>query len=121
MREMRRMSKKYYVESARGSDFVIELPDDFEVTFATINPTDHAGRGLALRVYEKVGSKKFQRACYTDVKGFRDLSIPLMRKVERQTGNSEWTSDSEGNFSERLEVKKDYELKPGDVEEDVEF
>jgi hypothetical protein len=103
------MNKKYYVQSSRGSDFVIELPEEFEVTFSTVNPAGQRA-DYALRVYEKIGQKKFQRAVFSNVTGFRDLSIPLMRKVEQQVGNSAWSKDSEGNFSETVEVKKNYEL-----------
>lgn len=96
---------KYLVTTQRG-EFVIELPPSFKVTFGAVNPgAPVSGRDLhCLRVWE---TKDKLRAVFCDVRGIRDLSIPLARKVERETGSASWTMDSEGGFerSERREIE----------------
>lgn len=100
---------KYLVSDDKG-EFVIEVAANWKVTFSSVNPAATGGggfrEGYCLRVYE--GEKL--RAVYCNVKGFRDLSIPLMRKVEKQTGSAEWTHDSMGNFeqSRRVEIEASY-------------
>lgn len=90
---------KYLVTTAQG-EFVIELPETYKVTFGAVNPGGNPqgmhGRDLhCLRIWE---SKEKLRAVFCDVRGIRDLSIPLARKVEVQTGSAEWTRDDLGNF-----------------------
>jgi hypothetical protein len=73
---------KYLVTTARG-EFVIEIPETWKVTFGAVNPGSGSPgsyeRGLhCLRVWE---SKDKLRAVFGDVRGIRDLSIPLARKV----------------------------------------
>lgn len=88
---------KYLVTSAHG-EFVIEIPDTWKVTFGAVNP---GAQGMGrhdlhcLRVWE---AKEKLRAVFCDIRGIRDLSIPLARKVEVQTGSAEWTRDDLGNF-----------------------
>ena len=92
---------KYLVLQA-GGEFVIEVPSDYKLTFGAVNPGNGAvgGRDLhCLRVYDGPNAKTSNlRAVYCDVRGFRDLSIPLARKVQKETGSSSWTMDSEGGF-----------------------
>lgn len=96
-----------YLLSTRGGkdDFIIEVPADFKLTFGYVNPAgskDGYNRGDAhcVRVWD--GTKL--RAVYGDVVGLRDMSIPLARKVHRETGNASWTMDSQGNFEESKSV-----------------
>lgn len=100
-----------------GKHFVIEVPADWKVTFANVNPNSPQGGngGHCLRVYE--GEKL--RAVYCDIIGFRDLSIPFAREVSQSVGKREWESDSEGNFSEKTEISVDRRLEGNiaDVEE----
>lgn len=90
-------AKIRYLVQQQQADFVIEIPASWKVTFGAVNPGSEMGRGAlhCMRVYE--GEKV--RAVYCDVKGFRDLSIPMARKVQSETRASEWRSDSEGNFA----------------------
>lgn len=94
---------KYLVTAARG-EFVIEVPPTWKLTFGAVNPgAPVGGRDLhCLRVWE---AKEKLRAVFCDVRGIRDLSIPLARKVERETGSASWTMDSEGGF-ERNESRE---------------
>lgn len=90
---------KYLVNQDRG-EFVLEIPADWKVTFGAVNPGGNSvGRHdlHCLRIWE--GEKL--RGVFCDVRGFRDLSIPLMRKVTKETGSAEWTMDSEGGFDRR--------------------
>ena len=92
---------QYLVTTATG-EFVIELPPTFKVTFGAVNPGGNpqgmSGRDLhCLRVWE---SKDKLRAVFCDVRGIRDLSIPLARKIHKETGSAEWTRDSSGNFEQ---------------------
>jgi hypothetical protein len=90
---------EYLVIQDRG-EFVVELPAFWRVTFGAVNPgSGNVGRHdlHCLRVWE--GEKL--RAVFCDVRGFRDLSLPLARKVTKETGSAEWTMDSSGNFDKR--------------------
>lgn len=106
---------QYLVSTATG-EFVIELPPTHSVTFGAVNPGGNPqgmhGRDLhCLRVWEGKGNGKALRAVFCDVRGIRDLSIPLARKVQKETGSAEWTKDSSGNFeaSERRKIDASYE------------
>ena len=111
---------RYLVKGGDG-EFIIEIPASWKITFGYVNPAKSSdayarNEGHCLRVYE--GEKL--RAVYADVRGFRDLSIPLARKVMKETGSTQWTKDSAGNFehSTKVEVESDLMLERG---EDVPF
>lgn len=103
-----------YLVNAQGGEFVIEVPANWKITFGAVNPgaNTHARDLHCLRLWE--GEKL--RAVYCDVRGFRDLSIPLARKVSRETGASSWTMDSQGNFegNEKREVETEFVLEAGE-------
>lgn len=91
-------AKIRYLVNQQGGEFVIELPACWKVTFGDVNPGKGAFNGHelhCLRVWE--GEKC--RGLFCDVRSFRDLSIPMARKVQSETRSSAWTQDSEGNFS----------------------
>jgi hypothetical protein len=97
---------KYLVTTAQG-EFVIELPPAYKLTFGAVNPGGNPqgmrGHDLhCLRIWERyTGSKADRlRAVFCDVRGFRDLSLPLARKIEAQSTNAEWRRDDLGNFEE---------------------
>lgn len=100
--------KNYLVKSTHGEDFIIQLKANWKLTFAAVNPASAQSysKGFCLRVYE--GQKL--RAVYANVEGFRDLSIPLVRKVSKETGNASWTRDDAGNFEQHTKVDVDSEL-----------
>lgn len=99
-----------YLVKASPEDFILELPASWRLTFGAVNPG--AGNGMGrhdlhcLRVYD--GQKL--RGVYTDVRGFRDLSVPLARKVSSETGAATWNMDSAGNFEESRKVQRDERL-----------
>lgn len=98
----------YYVSVGRGEDFVLTVKADWKITFGAVNPgAPPHGRDLhCLRVWE--GEKL--RAVFCDVRGFRDLSLPLARKVSRETGATTWTRDDMGNFeqSQKRQIEESY-------------
>lgn len=99
---------KYLVIQQSG-EFVLELPTAWKLTFGAVNPgAPPHGRDLhCLRVWATYNSGKGElRAVFCDVRGFRDLSIPLARKVNRETGSSSWTMDSAGNFDGKQERRQ---------------
>jgi len=93
---------RYLISNSRG-DFIIEIPSTWRLTFGAVNPGGPTpGRELhCVRVWE--GKDKL-RAVFADCRGIRDLSIPLVRKVERETGSATWTRDDGGNL-ERQESR----------------
>jgi hypothetical protein len=102
-----------YLVLQQGGDFVIEVPASYKLTFAAVNPAGQTmGRDLhCLRVWE---TKDKLRAVFCDVRGFRDLSVPLARKVSKETGSAQWTMDSAGGF----ESTRKREIEATFVEED---
>jgi hypothetical protein len=110
------------VKRDRGGDFTIEVPADWKVTFGAVNPgSPPHGRDLhCLRIWE--GEKL--RAVFCDVRGFRDLSIPLAVKISKETGSASWVQDSTGNFerSEKRQIESRFEDTDGEPEpEDIPF
>jgi hypothetical protein len=70
--------KIYILELKNGQMRRIRVPASYKVTFGPLIPGERHGSGcLALRFYE---GKDHQRAIFTDVKSFRDASIPIEEK-----------------------------------------
>jgi hypothetical protein len=105
----------YYVRVGHGEDFVLQVKASWKLTFGAVNPgAPPHGRDLhCLRVWE--GEKL--RAVFSNVQAFRDLSLPLARKVSSETGAAEWKQDSNGNFerSEKRAIETAYEVDPDDI------
>jgi len=95
----------YLVQRERVPDIIIQVAADWKITFGAVNPGNGEGGRYGnlhcLRVWE--GEKL--RAVFCDVRGFRDLSIPLASKVQKETGAASWTQDSNGNF-EKTEARQ---------------
>lgn len=111
---------KYYVSrSGKEGDCIIEIPAHWRVTFGYVNPSSSGdayrrNEGHCLRLYE--GEKL--RTVMGDVTGIRDLSIPLARKYEKESGQSSWSRDSEGNFQEENQRALEAKFVPEDEVED---
>jgi hypothetical protein len=111
-----------YLILQQGGEFVIELPAEYKLTFGAVNPGGQMGpRDLhCLRVYDGANTKTSHlRAVYCDVRGFRDLSIPLARKVQKETGSTSWTMDSEGGFetTRKRELLSEGWIEPDDPDD----
>lgn len=72
--------KTYILELKDGGFRKVTVPDTWKVTFGPLSPGARGESHLALRFYE---GKELQRAIFTDVKTFRDASIPISEKVTR--------------------------------------
>lgn len=106
-----------YLVERKHEKLRVTVPADWKVTFGPVQPgrEGYGGdRGYALRFYE---TKEKQRAVFTDVVSFRDLSLPVERlvisKEEKTTNKSgrghrehslvaeasgEWVKDEELDF-----------------------
>jgi hypothetical protein len=100
------------VKRDRDQDFIVEIPAAWKVTFGAVNPgAPPHGRDLhCLRIWE--GEKL--RCVFCDVRGFRDLSIPLAIKVAKETGAASWTQDSNGNFERSSSRQIEAHFESGD-------
>lgn len=100
----------------------MEIPANWKITFGYVNPSHseggyRQGQGHCLRVYE---AEKL-RAVMGNVIGFRDLSIPLAKKFEKESGSAKWSRDSDGNFegNEKRQLESGFSVE--EVDDDVEF
>lgn len=110
-------------------DFILELPDDVEITFGYFNPAApernqygnlqgpgaHTMRTTALRIYTKHGKAKKQIACFLGVDGYRQLDIKLKRVVEKVTITTNLDDDGEGaiEFNKKQKRQARLMLEPG--------
>jgi len=63
-----------------GSEIQIDIPEEWKITFGPAvvgTPKIEGKMPWALRIYE---TEKLQRAIFTDVESFRDMSIPIREK-----------------------------------------
>lgn len=74
------------IKKKDDTELQIDIPEEWKVTFgpAAAGIARSEGRvPLALRIYE---TEKLQRAIFTDVESFRDMSIPIREKrINTQT------------------------------------
>ena len=84
--------------------FKITIPEDWKVTFGKQigAPRDYEA-GRELRLYE---TETKQRACFTGVTSFRDLSIPVTRIVTTDKGTEEWEDDGLEKYSRKITRKR---------------
>lgn len=87
--------------------FKIAVPDDSVISFGPFSPPGNAdkfGRTTGfnpvgtLRIYGK--TKATILACFSNVTGFRDLSLSYAEEVAVEEGASIWKSDQEGYVRE---------------------
>jgi hypothetical protein len=106
-----------YLVNQQGGDFVIEVPASWRPTFSAVNPGKGAFSGAELHCMRLWEGEKL-RAVYCDVRGFRDLSIPMARKVQSETRAASWTQDSSGNFkgTDERQIEKST-WTPDDIED----
>lgn len=82
----------------------IEIPEEWKITFGPVSIGAKGSYGnspLALRVYE---SDTKQRAIFTNVLSFRDLSIPVKRQMIKRSGSDAWETDNNGSKSNSQDV-----------------
>lgn len=87
----------------------IIIPENWKVTFGPLVPGSKGGynghSGLALRIYE---SPTKQRAVFTDVVSFRDLSIPVEEEVLKIHQQKAYKDTPEGrkDFTVEAQVRE---------------
>jgi hypothetical protein len=92
--------------------FRIEIPATWKVTFSKVNPQAGGYEAMALRVYE--GEEK-QRACFSDVVSFRDISIPLTRRVKKSKEQVNTERDGrKSSLKRKTEVDYEWTAEPTD-------
>lgn len=91
--------RTYLITHINGQETQVDIPEDWKVTFGPAVRGNSAGLGsnphgpkipLALRFYE---NDTKQRAIFTDVISFRDMSIPIRvkkRSVQEKDGYMEY-------------------------------
>lgn len=84
--------------------FRITVPAEWKITFGSPggNRGGFGSDGNELRLYE---TDKQQRACFTSVVSFRDLSIPVTKLVKHKSGDETWEDDGEGNVTRKQKTK----------------
>jgi hypothetical protein len=94
--------RTYEIETASGK-LRIDIPEDWKVTYGpiSIGAKSYDGGHLALRVYE---SDTKQRAIFTNVKSFRDLSIPVKREVVKRSGSDTWVVNDDSSRSSQESI-----------------
>jgi hypothetical protein len=101
--------KKEYLVERKSGKFIVEVPDDWKVTFGAMAPggkNPYSGHGgWTLRFYE---TKEKQRAVFTDVVSFRDLSLPVKKLVKKIDKDSNFKDDGKGKtkFAENINVEE---------------
>ena len=94
-------TRTYLVEKAGGKRLRITVPETWKVTFAPVYMGEKSfgsSKVMALRFYE---SDTKQRAIFTEVTSFRDVSIPVEYEHVTTEGSTEWRTSEDG--SERVE------------------
>lgn len=87
----------------------ITIPTSYKVTFGPVavggklrnGGWGEPGGSMALRIYE---SDIKQRAVFTGVKSFRDMSILLQREEVKVKGSNEWVSSEDLSESKQSQI-----------------
>lgn len=87
-------TRELLLERNGRPDLRITIPEDWKITFAPVNPSQGYGDN-ALRLYE---TKDKQRAVFTNIVSFRDLSIPVQQRLVETKDKSKGERDSKGNL-----------------------
>lgn len=86
-------TRTYEIVTSRGKQR-ITVPETYKVTFGAVVPgakaAGYSGGGWGLRIWESADK---QRAVFSDVVSFRDLSIPVEVMAVRKFGEETWTAD----------------------------
>lgn len=98
-------TRTYEIVTTRGKQR-ITVPDTYKVTFGAVVPGAKGGGGSyggwGLRIWE---SQDKQRAVFSDVISFRDLSIPVEIEAVRKFGSdNDWMIDDGSWTGKRAEL-----------------
>jgi hypothetical protein len=89
-------TRTYEIDRKGGEKIRITIPEDWKVTYGPVIGEARAGgdSGNVLRIYE---TKEKQRALFTRVEAFRDLTIPCQKQVRKVTEDAEAISGPKGS------------------------
>lgn len=91
-------TRTYEIVTSHGKQR-ITVPETHKVTFGAVVPgakaNSYSGGGWGLRIWESADK---QRAVFSDVVSFRDLSIPVEVMAVRKFGEEDWTPD-DGSYT----------------------
>lgn len=87
-------TRQLLIHTQNEGELLIEIPDSYKVTFGKLQPGERGYDGNALRIYE---TKEKQRACFVNVVSFRDLSIPVKKRIKTVEEKGRSKRDSRGN------------------------
>ena len=108
------MATRTYEIVTDAGTFRMEIPEEWKVTYGPVFQGGKYGGGEnALRVYE---AESKQRAIFTGVRSFRDLSIPVKRLLVSEKGSNKWEADRNGR---RSKSNVEYERKWVDASDDI--
>lgn len=89
---------------ATTEELLLTVPSKWKITFGMLQPGERYSEGAVLRIYE---SDKQQRAVFRNVVSFRDLSMPLKRKLIKEESKSKRKRDNKGNEVYETETSVD--------------
>lgn len=92
--------------------FKVTIPDDAKVTFGPWSPPnakqrdfgDEGRKAGTLRIYQ--GTKENIIACFSGVRGFRDLTMQYAEQIAVEEGATVWKDDNEGYVREQKVSRK---------------
>jgi hypothetical protein len=85
-----------YLVVTNAGEYRITVPSAWKVTFGPVAPNTRHGGGdsMYLRFYE---AKERQRACFSGVRSFRDLSLPTERRLVSKKQHAKHEQDGKGS------------------------
>lgn len=101
-------TKTYEIVMIDGTRQRITIPATWKVSFGAIVPASakssalsYSGAGWGLRIWEAIDK---QRAVYSGVAEFHDVSIPTEKMAVRRFGSEEWIADDGTWFGKKAEL-----------------
>lgn len=95
----------YEIETSRGN-YRITIPSTWKVTYGPVSPGKYTEGGNALRIYE---DDKRQRAMFTNVTSFRDMSLKTLKENKTVKGKTTWeVADDHEEHRTETETIKDW-------------
>jgi len=116
-------SDKIYILNCRGNKTrKVTIPCNWKVTFGPLVPGSKSEQRPVMRIYEGA-NKEMQRAIFTDVESFREISIPVLEKVTKRHRKTMRKQTPEGDKDFVVEARETEWRDPDqeDVTPDEEF
>ena len=108
MKQVKEEKIKQFLVRTTKETFKVSIPDTWKVTFGPGAPPNNKNRydtekPWCLRFYE---AENRQRACFTGVLEFRDVSLPIERQVTSEKGEVRWQTSTDGS-EEHKQVQRE--------------